>query len=130
MPEPFGPRIATRSCHAISRSIGPSRKLPRVTTAPSSRATTSPLRALGASCMRSSQPSHGFSTRSSRSSSRSEIFDFAATFSLLAVLKWRMNLSVSPLRFTLALPWTDHSFCRWTRVRSVSRLATYSSYCA
>ena len=63
-----GPTIATRSAQPISRSTGPSRKSPRSTTAPSSRATTSPLRGAVARSSRSSQPSHGLSTASSRSS--------------------------------------------------------------
>ena len=47
LPPPFGPRTATRSCQPISRSTGPRVKPPRVTTASSRRATTSPLRGPG-----------------------------------------------------------------------------------
>ena len=128
LPLPFGPRIAIRSCQPISRSIGPERRsVPRCTTACSSRTTTSPLRADGASCSRSSQPSHGFSTTSSRSIARSVIFAFAACFSLRSVLAWRMFLSGSPLFLTLRLPCSDHAFCVRDRSSSADRLARNSS---
>ncbi len=127
LPLPFGPRIAIRSCQPISRSIGPSRKRPALArTACSSRTTTSPLRADGASCSRSSQPSHGFSTTSSRSIARSVIFAFDACFSLRWVSRCRMLLSFSLLFLTLRLPCSDHAF--WVRDRSSSadRLAVNS----
>ncbi len=54
-------------------------------------------------------------------SALSVIFALAATCSLLFLLKWRMNLSVSPLFFTLFTPCTDH--CRCVCARSVERRA-------
>jgi hypothetical protein len=60
---------------------------------------------------RSSQPSHGLSTTSSRSSARSVALAFDATFSELALFQLRMNLSVSPERLAFLMPWVDHS--RW-----------------
>ena len=62
LPLPFLPAIASRSPQFTSRSSGPSRNAPRSTTAPSSRTTTSPLRAAGARPRRSSHGSYGFST--------------------------------------------------------------------
>ncbi len=111
-PLPLGPTIATRSPQPISRSTGPSVKLPRVTTAPCMRMTTSPLRGAFATWKRRSQPSHGFSTDSRRASARSVIFAFAACFSDVATLNRRMFLSFSVVsRFALLAPWTDHSRC-------------------
>ena len=71
LPLPLAPTMARRSAQSTWRSTGPSWNEPRSTTAPSSRATTLPLRGASASSRRSSQPSHGLSTRSSRSSTRS-----------------------------------------------------------
>ena len=68
LPLPFGPAIASRSPQPTSRSSGPSRNEPRSTTASSSRTTTSPLRAAGASESWSSHGSYGFSTVSTRAS--------------------------------------------------------------
>ena len=104
--------------------------MPRRTTAPARRATTAPLRGAAAISMRRSQLSHGFSTAfaSSRSSAWSVILALAATCSLLLRRKWRMNLSVSPLFATLALPCTDHCRCSCARLRSTARWFTYVAY--
>ena len=62
LPLPFGPTSATRSPHASSRSSGPSAKLPRRSTAPSSRTVTSPERSPPPKRSCSSQRRHGLST--------------------------------------------------------------------
>ena len=66
LPLPLGPTMATRSAQPISRSTGPSVKSPRSTTAPSSAATTSPLR-VGLPRSRTGGPS---SPRACRTTSR------------------------------------------------------------
>ena len=99
-PDPFGPRIATRSAQRTSMSSGPSRNSPLPTTAWSSRTTTSPLRAEVARSSRSSHPSHGFSTTSIRSIALSSRAALPASFSLMAMLWALMFLSLSRGFFT------------------------------
>ena len=94
-PLPLVPMMARRSAQSTWRSTGPRRKAPRSTTAPSSRATTLPLRGASASSSRSSHPSQGLSTRSSRSSARSVRLASAERPSALAMAQRRMNLSLS-----------------------------------
>ena len=62
-------------------------------TAPSSRATTSPLRGAAAIRSCSCQPSNGFSTSSRRSMARSEIRTFEASFSVRLMRKSRWATS-------------------------------------
>ena len=110
------PASRSRGRRARARSV------PRCTTACSSRTTTSPLRADGASWSRSSQPSHGFST--DLEPVDRPLGDLRLRRLLLAALRssrWRMFLSVSPLRLTLRLPCSDHAFCVRDRSSSADR---------
>ena len=78
----------------------PERRPRPPTTAWSSRTTTSPLRAEAARSSRSSHPSHGFSTTSSRSIALSSRAALPASFSLMAMLWALMFLSLSRGFFT------------------------------
>ncbi len=70
-PDPLAPTRAIRSPALTSRSMGPSWKVPCRAIAPSSRATTSPLRPGDCTCNRSCHGWRGLSTASSRSIARS-----------------------------------------------------------
>ena len=99
-PLPFGPTSATRSPHASSRSSGPRTKLPRRSSAPSSRAVTSPERSPPPKRSCSSQRFHGFSTTSSRSSAFSDARTLPACFSERSARRATRLLSGSePLAF-------------------------------
>ena len=82
-----------RSPAATTRSIGPSVNEPRSTTAPSSRATTSPLRPADATVRRSCHGSRGLSTVSSRSIAFSVRAARPASCSVWLILNARMFLS-------------------------------------
>ena len=85
------------------------------TTAPSSRATTSPLRPGDCTCNRSCHGSRGLSTASSRSIARSVRAARPASCSVWLILKARMFLSGSSALRTFDRPCDAHSRSRCAR---------------
>ena len=115
LPEPLAPTSAMRSPVATTRSIGPSVNEPRSTTAPSSRATMSPVRPGEPTVRRSCHGSRGLSTRSSRSIAFSVRAARPASCSVWSILKARMFLSRSSDFFAFERPCVAHSRSRWAR---------------
>ena len=92
--------------------------------------TTSPLRAVDATSKRRSQPSHGLSTVSSRSSAFSlmRTFDGVAFRRVDPEVALRLVVVARCDRFSLRTPCTDHCRCARPRSTSRSRSATNDAY--